>query len=1036
MKALGFDGILFSAVNVYGGIEPFAAGPSRRPITVPRNSASPLHSGVSQDARMFTATFGPKAGYTGETALIALLGLLNMEDASEREFLAQLNDGTNVTCQMSVGPYRWTNTKELQVDFYATDPRWRALADTTYSFTATAAAPSGVTVAPLVNGGGVQVSPTITIQPTVQRSGSTASCGWTYYQTVTVTNNSNEDWTDELITIVVNDSAALVTAAKAQADGDDLRVRYQGKEYYRTLACWNTKFSLVHVLVSIKKGKSKTLELWYGNPSATAPKDLSTRTGTDKTYAAPDLEGDSGTATAASTTSKIVLAGKSYETNRWRYGFVGIVGGTGATRWRRIKSSDANSLTLDRPLATAPDGTSSIVLFRTGPWMDGGRVTGAGGVGTSTFADNLQNLWGTNQLEGATITFVGGSAANPSTVTVASNDSAGGITITGTWTTPPSVGDSFTVQRYGHWAYNVDGSIYNALHNGLYRANRLYEPPGNIWPGKLTPAGWGPDIYLNNKDDFAAYRPYNLGSGGGHTANWRAYPRMRRRVAQAGTLQYEGEGDGFSFYTPQTLQGFRYDCLFKNEGKVGQFLIVGREPGSADWRILYSDNTKHSDFYALAPSYLDLNAYNNPNRLGVFVAPYDGTLIPVTATDGGSVTGSSGRVITDSAQSWYTDQWKGATLAFDAGGSADPSSFTVVSSTATTLTVDADFTTAPTTGDTYSLSLDTNPAFDVEFKPNTTWELDLSLDTHSALSGSLYTASGETAIYDFQPTLRLGGSTNATPDYEQVTFGGDGHWLGVPLNYKVQLTMDPDSSTPVARILDSGGTFVSRCPWAAVINHVTTDIDGNALSEVPPTLFPLRPAINLLSNPSFASNLTGWSSGGTTGGVTVAVTNNQNVLDPYLQPDLNSSDIGTMKFAVTGAPAGAWHTYQTTHVSAIPVNALAEGGIWFRTSNVNLHGHIDLTLTGGGTVQTASYVFTAPAINTWYPIGLGAFMPVGDYTSNSGTADLTIGIDATGAVTGTVYFDFGSLGPPNMYVSESNMGTLVCTAAWRRAWNS
>ena len=1030
MKAIGYDGILFSTINVSGGIEIGNSGASRRSVAINRLSSTPLPAGVAQDTRSFAVTFIADEDADIQETMFALMGALNLESPDEREFIAEKLDGTIVSCRASVGTYRWVSPNQVRFDFMATDPRWRAQTVTSVNgIRAYGTAPSGVTVAPLVNGGGVQVSPTLYVTPSAQRSSSSANVGWKYYRTVTITNNSAENWKDELITIDLGDTAAWVTNGKALASGNDVRVRYQGQEFYRTLTCFNTPRTLCHVLISLNRTKSKTLEIWYGNPSATAPDvTLSTRTGTKKSYAAPDLEGDSGTATGASTTSAITVAGKAWETNRWAGACVGILSGTGSVRWRRVVSNTGNVLTLNRALNTAPDATSTIVIWRTGILMDGGRVTTTG---SRVIVDNLHTRkFGTNSLIGAKVTFHGGTAS-PSTMYVTANDDTSFTLDDGAgnaFSVNPTVGDSYTIQRYGLWQYVVDTGLQNTAHRGIARENRYFEPPGTIWPGKLTPAGWGPDTYLiDSKDDFSAYRPYNVGSGGGHAQNWWYLPRMRRRLGQAAALPFESEGDGFSIQTPQPLVGFYFDYQLQNELQVGKFVLAGREPGSEQWRDLVTDNTLYASLTPVAAQHVDLTAYNNPTRLGVFVLPYDGVAIPVTQEDDGTCTARTSGSVTDSSKSWIANQFKSGIIEFDSASTAVPKALGILSNTGTVITTNGSYTTLPTVGDAFTVSLDTRRTADIEFRPYRSWELYLSLTEHSALASAIYAVGSETEIYDMHATLRLGGGSDAVSPYDLVTIGGSGHWLALPLAYTLKIVMDPNDSTPLVIIQDGAGTFVSRAQWAVVIDRVVPGIDGGNVSLVPRQMFPLRPGLQRLVNPDFSTNIASWGNEDTSAGVTAAWSQDAAVY---------RTAPGSAKCVVSAAPAGSWHSYRDQTVANIPINTMVEAGFWVRTTNVSLKASISLNLVANGDNLVVSYVYTLPSTGAWRSIGCGGLMPIGDGLGSTGTAKVTIGIVATGAVTGTMYFDDGSLGPPNLYIAESAMGTLAIGAEWTEAWHS
>jgi hypothetical protein len=133
MKCLSYDGILFADLHVGAGIDPLTdQGPYRTPIVLRRAGTSPVHAGVDQDAATTSVTFTVKPSYATEATLLALLGALNPDSDQERPFVGLLDDGvTQVSRNMAVATWRFSNANRLIVDFSAADPVWRAESDTT-----------------------------------------------------------------------------------------------------------------------------------------------------------------------------------------------------------------------------------------------------------------------------------------------------------------------------------------------------------------------------------------------------------------------------------------------------------------------------------------------------------------------------------------------------------------------------------------------------------------------------------------------------------------------------------------------------------------------------------------------------------------------------------------------------------------------------------------------------------------------------------------------------------------------------------------
>ena len=613
MNPISFDGIAFSTLGVDPGILSTQSSAPRRALIVDRPNATPMYSGFSQAARNWYCEFSTASDI--EATMATLMGALDFTNPAPRTMVCDRNDDTRVSCQMVPLTYQWIDANAIEVVFAAMDEVWRAVTPTSLSV-------SGITTTtqiPLVNDGGAKAWPLVKLGYSANRSSEDVTVGWKYKREIPITNGSTEDWIDEPIWLDLDDTAAWVTGGKAQADGDDVRIIYQGRNLPRELVNMNTKRTLCATLVSAKRNKSVTLEVWYGNPDATAPDDLSTRTGTEKTYIAPDTESYNGTATAGTTTT-MTDSGAAWETDRWAGSYLLLLSGTGSVRYRRIASNTGTVLTLNRALATAPDATTKYAILSSGMFFDGGRVTSRT---ANSITDNAHTRkWGTNQLKGATVQFVGGSGATPATMTVASN-TTDTITFTGSFSVNPSVNDSYNITRYGVYQYVVDTAHTETAHRGVRHINRYYEQPGVIRPVEDVPGAWGIDTYLENQDDYAVFAPYNTGSGGGHAQNWWPNIRIRRRVGQEAGYKDEGNGDGMSVRTPQGLQGIYFDYQMQAESGLCDVIMAVRERTATDWTVAVTDTTTRPTLADVAAQYVDLSAYNNPTRLGFFVVPAD-----------------------------------------------------------------------------------------------------------------------------------------------------------------------------------------------------------------------------------------------------------------------------------------------------------------------------------------------------------------------------------------------------------------------------
>jgi len=569
-------------------------------------------------------------GYSGKKAILGMLDYPNNE--SEKIIRVYMGDPDAPTlCAAAVSVADITqNAGEILVTFAKATAGWVRITGTTLSDSQPGDIRVNADRAIIAwNGGDVRARPTHKLSWMTQRATSSATEGWKYWRSEVITNNGTQDWHDEPIIVDLGDTAAWVTATKALSSGNDVRIIVEGEDKPRSLVCFNTKRSFAWFLLTLAAGESIEVFVWYGNPDAGTPVDLSTRTGTEQTYCAIDLEGDSGTATSGAVGS-FTDSGKSWETDEWKNGWFFITSGGGDQRGGRILSNTSTQIVFNRNLSSAASATTTYVIFKSGIRIDGGRVTTTG---ATTITDNLATAgWGTNSLVGATVYFLSGTTASPTTMTVLSNTDTT-ITFTSSFSVNPTVGDSFRIERIGAWSWMVDPSINNRTHRGVYRENRYYSQPSRTWANGDTPGGWQLATRLPGVDTYAQFRPYDTGSGGGHAANYQPSLRARRKVKQSSRRYANvGNADGMEIYTPFRFQSLYWDWYFKNMSGVAAAYCSVMDPGGQEWSDVVIDTTTHASLTSVAAQWADLSAYDNPTRIYQGILPADGVEIPTTAT--------------------------------------------------------------------------------------------------------------------------------------------------------------------------------------------------------------------------------------------------------------------------------------------------------------------------------------------------------------------------------------------------------------------
>lgn len=122
-------------------------------------------------------------------------------------------------------------------------------------------------------GGTLAVYPTVRVKPTAARSAAVANVGWRYMRRCTITNTGAAPIENYLYAIDLGVTTALVSGAKLQSDGDDLRVWHNGAEVQRAVVDVNqASFStLVWIVIPyLGAGESGVWDVVYGNANAVA----------------------------------------------------------------------------------------------------------------------------------------------------------------------------------------------------------------------------------------------------------------------------------------------------------------------------------------------------------------------------------------------------------------------------------------------------------------------------------------------------------------------------------------------------------------------------------------------------------------------------------------------------------------------------------------------------------------------------------------------------------------------------------------------
>lgn len=329
------------------GLSPL--GTDANVIRRPGNTATLGPGSVGE--RVIPAEFGYAAtGYgSWSEARSYLLWRLRPTDTTPGELRGKRADGTAVAMQavLTMPPSEsGGDVNTLIVRFVSVDPVWTATAPVSTAKGFTDSKDLALS-APLT--GQERPATAVTVKPTVQRAAGTADAGWTWRRIYRLTNLSSQTLVDYPFGMELGLTNGLVTAGKALASGNDLRIVSQGVEWPRLLVDWNnaTIQTIAWVVVpNLPPGASIDLEVWYGNAAAGAPPLL---TGANK----PVVDVDT--------------AGANRSGNfEWRYNVTQDAAGAGKGGWYLDAATDEPELRLFdvpgawRPARTVPN-TDAVI---------------------------------------------------------------------------------------------------------------------------------------------------------------------------------------------------------------------------------------------------------------------------------------------------------------------------------------------------------------------------------------------------------------------------------------------------------------------------------------------------------------------------------------------------------------------------------------------------------------------------------------------------------------------------------------------------
>lgn len=247
--------------NYRAGFRPGRAWglPGVRPRQVRRTGGWPVISGVERPGRTLVMLVTILDTANLRTRRDELLRWFDPEDEESKQLIIEDADGSDdryvyAICeefQPLVIRGVASSTTFVVVLSIDGDVRWRSTSETSDSWSITATGDTHT----ITNGGTDDAYPTFEITPTSTKTG-----GYAYREFWSVTWRSDNAGLRYPIRLGPIDTAALVTAGKMQADGDDLRVFVDGVEVDRWLVDINTASTYVWINADFQPQQSGSLK--------------------------------------------------------------------------------------------------------------------------------------------------------------------------------------------------------------------------------------------------------------------------------------------------------------------------------------------------------------------------------------------------------------------------------------------------------------------------------------------------------------------------------------------------------------------------------------------------------------------------------------------------------------------------------------------------------------------------------------------------------------------------------------------------------
>lgn len=369
MQFTSYDGVSFSSISWDAALSDTDARGQWAVSTniAPRTGNTTILSPGAISPRRIPIEFVYYGAADMRLGIDQLMGYLNPRDQTPKLLVAARYDATVVQRYARVESVDLSDSagslNVIRAVFVSEDPEWVKSTSTTVDQTGAVSPFSSA----ITNAGQTPVHPVYQVRWTVQRVTKGVVVGQQYRKRMTLINTQTRTLAAFPYRIDLGDTAALVTATKAQSDGDDLRIVIDGKDMTRRLIGWNLVQSFAWIVIpGMDALEVLTIDIVYGNASATTATDW---VDPDPDKPIIDISTESGTATGGSTTT-LIKATAAWQTDQWYRGDLYMLTGANAGLFRTITANNGTTLTVNAfPNAIVNTDTFLITMSSNDRWI-------------------------------------------------------------------------------------------------------------------------------------------------------------------------------------------------------------------------------------------------------------------------------------------------------------------------------------------------------------------------------------------------------------------------------------------------------------------------------------------------------------------------------------------------------------------------------------------------------------------------------------------------------------------------------------------